>query len=105
MTREANKDAPANGRPERDDLAAIEREHVEQLARAHAALASAQDRSYWLERWGLDLNELMRRPGAQRARSALRAVREVKRGMLAVKRYGDARLRELREGAADDQRR
>lgn len=103
MSRKAEDTAPSNGRPTADDLEAIEREHVEQLARAHAALAEAQDRSYWLERWGLDLNELMRRPGARRARSALRSVREVKRGMLAVQRYGAARLRELRDSAADDE--
>jgi hypothetical protein len=105
MSRKAEDAAPANGRPAGDDLEAIEREHVEQLARAHAALADAQDRSYWLERWGIDLNELMRRPGARRARGALRTVREVKRGALAVKRYGDARFRELRESAADDEQR
>jgi len=104
MSRKAEDAAPANGRPTAD-VEAIEREHVEQLARAHAALAEAQDRSYWLERWGVDLNELMRRPGARRARGALRAVREVKRGALAVKRYGDARIRELRESAADDEQR
>jgi hypothetical protein len=98
-------DAAANGRATKADLETIEREHVEQLARAHAALAEAQDRSYWLERWGIDLNEVMRRPGARRAREALRAVREVKRGALAVKRYGDARIRELRESAADDDQR
>lgn len=85
------------------DLEQIERAHVEELARAHAALAEAQDRSYWLERWGLDLNEVMRRPGAKRARAALRGAREVKRGMLALKRYGSARLGELRESAADDE--
>jgi hypothetical protein len=105
MSSKAEDAAPTNGRPTADDLGAIEREHVEQLARAHAALAEAQDRSYWLERWGIDLNELMRRPGARRARGALRAVREVKRGALAVKRYGDARVRELRESAADDEQR
>ena len=105
MSGKAEDATPTNGRPAAGDLEAIEREHVEQLARAHAALAEAQDRSYWLERWGLDLNELMRRPGARRAREALRAIREVKRGALAVKRYGDARVRELRETAADDEQR
>jgi hypothetical protein len=105
MTRKADQESAPNGRPRVGDLRAIEREHVEQLARAHAALAEAQDRSYWLERWGIDLNELMRRPSARRARGALRAVREVKRGALTVKRYGDARIRELRESAADDEQR
>ena len=30
---------------------ALEREHHERTARANAALAAAQDRAYWLERW------------------------------------------------------
>lgn len=103
MSGQADSTQPTNGRPPGADLAEVEREHVEQLARAHAALAAAQDRSYWLERWGVDLNELMRRPGARRARGAMRSAREVKRGLLALKRYGSARLGELRESAADDE--
>lgn len=95
-----------NGRPTAGaspDPAEIERRHVDELARAHAALAAAQDRSYWLDRWGVDLNALMRRPAAGRVRAALRAVREVKRGGIAVKRYADARLGELREAKAEDE--
>ena len=38
-------------------------------ARANAAVAAAQERAYWLERWHLDLNALMRRPGAARVRA------------------------------------
>lgn len=102
-------DAPQDGRTdsatrEQDDrLAAIEREHVEQLARAHDALARAQDRSYWLDRWGVDLNATMRRPGARRARAALRALREVKRSALTVERYTRARIAELRAAKAEDE--
>ena len=48
----------------------LEREHAEQIARAHDALAAAQDRSYWLDRWGVDLNALMERPGAGQFRAA-----------------------------------
>ncbi len=58
-------------------LDALEREHAEQIARAHDAVAAAQDRSYWLDRWNLDLNALMRRPGAAELRAAVRAVRAV----------------------------
>jgi hypothetical protein len=86
-----------------DRLAAIESEHVEQLAKAHAALAAAQDRSYWLDRWGLDLNALMRRPAAGRVRAALRAVREVKRAWISLKRYLDTRLGDLRSAKAEDE--
>ena len=56
-------------------LEALEREHTEQIARSHEAVAAAQDRSYWLDRWNLDLNALMRRRGARELRGAVRAAR------------------------------
>jgi SAM-dependent methyltransferase len=58
---------------------ALEREQHERIARANDALAAAQDRSYWLERWNIDLNALMRRPGASELRAGLRALRSVYR--------------------------
>jgi hypothetical protein len=64
---------------ESERLDRLEREHAEQIARAHDALAAAQDRSYWLDRWNLDLNELMRRRGASELRAALRGARQVVR--------------------------
>jgi SAM-dependent methyltransferase len=63
----------------REEIDALEREHHRQIARANAALAAAQDRSYWLERWGVDLNALMRRRGAAELRAGLRALRSVYR--------------------------
>ncbi len=54
---------------------ALEAELVEVQARANAAVAQWQERAYWLDRWHLDLNALMRRPGAAEFRAALRAVR------------------------------
>jgi hypothetical protein len=86
-----------------DDLETLEREHVEQLARAHAALAAAQDRSYWLDRWGLDLNAQMRKPGARRLRALLRWLRELQRGRISVQRYVQTRLGDLRSAAAEDE--
>ncbi len=65
--------------PLRARLDGLEREHADQIARAHDALAAAQERSYWLDRWNLDLNALMERPGAGRFRAALRGAREVAR--------------------------
>jgi hypothetical protein len=59
----------------RDRLEALEREHHEQIARANAAVAAAQDKSYWLDRLGLDLNALMRRRGASELLTAMRATR------------------------------
>ena len=50
-----------------DPLAALERRHTAELAAMHRAVAAAQDRSYWLDRLGIDLNVVMRRPGALQA--------------------------------------
>ncbi len=65
----------------RERLDELEREAAERTARANLALAEAQDRSYWLDRWHLDLNALMRRPGASELRAALRAARSVYRSL------------------------
>jgi hypothetical protein len=67
-------------------VAALERENVELAARANAAVATAQERVYWLDRWGLDLNALMRRRGAAELRAAVRAVRAVLRRAKRIKR-------------------
>ena len=63
----------------RDRLDALERERIEQAARTNAAVAAAQDRSYWLDRWNVDLNSVMRRRGASEARAAVRALRAIYR--------------------------
>jgi hypothetical protein len=60
-------------------LAAVEAELVEVQARANAAVAHWQERAYWLDRWHVDLNAAMRRPGAAEARAALRAIRSAAR--------------------------
>jgi hypothetical protein len=64
----------------------LERERVRQAARANAAIAAAQDRVYWLDRWGVDLNALMRRRGAAEFRAMLHAVRAVVRGLQKIKK-------------------
>ena len=63
----------------------LERERAEQIAAANAAVARAQERVYWLDRWGLDLNALMQRPGAAELRGAVRLVRRPVRFILRVK--------------------
>jgi SAM-dependent methyltransferase len=57
----------------------LEREQHEQIARANAALAAAQDKSYWLDRWRVDLNALMRKKGAAEFRAGVRGLRSVYR--------------------------
>ena len=49
-------------------------------------LRAAQERAYWLERWHIDLNALMRKPGAREFRAILRAVRAVARQGRKLKR-------------------
>jgi hypothetical protein len=67
-------------------VAALEAELVEQAERAERAVAAAQARAYWLDRWHVDLNALMRKPGAAQFRALVRAARWVTRGMKKVKR-------------------
>ena len=64
----------------------LERERAEQVARANAAVAALQERVYWLDRWHLDLNALMARPGAAELRAGVRIVRGVIRRVRLLKR-------------------
>ncbi len=57
----------------------LEAELAETHRRANAAIAAAQDRAYWLDRWHVDLNTLMLRRSAVVVRAALRALRAVLR--------------------------
>jgi SAM-dependent methyltransferase len=83
VTARPNSRQPLPAEDELGDLRArlesLERERIEEIARTNAAVAAAQDKSYWLERWHLDLNALMRRRGARQARLALRGIRGVYR--------------------------
>jgi hypothetical protein len=65
---------------------ALEAELVDVQARTNASVAEWQERAYWLDRWHLDLNALMRRPGAAELRAGVRAVREVVRAFRRIKR-------------------
>jgi hypothetical protein len=59
----------------RERLAALEAEHAEQIARLHVAVARAQERAYWLDRWHVDLNRSMATPWGRAARAVVRALR------------------------------
>jgi hypothetical protein len=67
-------------------VAELERERAEQVAAANAAVAAAQERAYWLDRWHLDLNALMQRPGAAEFRAAVRLARGAIRAVRLTKR-------------------
>jgi cell division septum initiation protein DivIVA len=70
----------------RERVDQLEGELAEQAARTNALLAASQERTYWLDRWGLDLNALMERPGAAQFRALLRAVRWPLRQVKRLKR-------------------
>jgi hypothetical protein len=83
-----SREAQESGELERlrTRVADLERELVEVQERANAAVAAAQERAYWLERWHLDLNAVMRRPAARRARAMLRTARKLVRRARTIKR-------------------
>ena len=91
----ATDDLTASERAELEALrarvAALEAERAEELARAHAALAAAQERLYWMDRANLDLNKLLGSPGGQAFWQVARRLRRVgwagRRGVRRVKRW------------------
>jgi hypothetical protein len=67
-------------------VAQLEQELAERTERANAALAAAQDRLYWIDRWRIDPNRVLgSRPGqvayviARQGRRAMRAAGRVRR--------------------------
>jgi hypothetical protein len=65
---------------------ALEAERAELAARTSAAVAAAQRRAYWLDRWHLDLNAVMARPAAGRMRELARGLRTPVRAARGLKR-------------------
>ena len=59
----------------KERIEALEAERLEHDRRTNATIAALQERASWLDRWHLDLNALMARPAADRARAAARGVR------------------------------
>lgn len=67
-------------------VAELETELHEQAARTAATVAEAQEKLYWLERWHVDLDRVMKRPGALAALEGLRRARGLKRRVARAKR-------------------
>jgi SAM-dependent methyltransferase len=82
----------------RSRVSALEGELADRAERANAALAVAQDRTYWLDRWHVDLNRLMQRPLARRITSLLPLMRSGYRGTMRA-RQAVAELQSKREFA------
>jgi SAM-dependent methyltransferase len=77
---------------------ALQRELEERTARANDAIAAAQDRTYWLDRWRLDPDALMK-TGA--GRGAYAVARGAWRAARALRRHGGRAFYELRSVPAD----
>ena len=67
-------------------VAELEQQLVDLEAWSNRTLGEAQERLYWLDRWHLDLNALMERPGAAELRAAVRVLRAVSRFLRKTKR-------------------
>jgi hypothetical protein len=81
---------PSTGQDERAEVERLrtrvdqlERELAERTARAEAAVAAAEDRSYWLDRTRIDLNAVMRH---RAARVAFEVLLAAARALMALKR-------------------
>ena len=59
-------------------VAELERELADRTARANAAVAAAQDRLYWLDRWRIDPNRVLGSRAGQRAFAIARQVHRFK---------------------------
>jgi hypothetical protein len=70
----------------RTRVAELEARLVEVEDWANRAVGAAQERLYWLDRWQLDLNRVMERPGAAEARAVIRALRSVYRWVKRLRR-------------------
>jgi hypothetical protein len=67
-------------------VAELEAQLTEQQQRTAALVAEAQEKLYWLERWHIDLDRVMRKPGAIQALDALRGTRKVVWRLIKLKR-------------------
>jgi hypothetical protein len=47
-------------------IAELEAENAEIAARTAATIAAAQERTYWLQRWQVNLDAVLARPGGER---------------------------------------
>lgn len=66
-------------------VTALETQLADVEAWAGQAVAEAQEKTYWLDRWHVDLNAVMRRPNAGRIRAAARGLRSVYRAVRRLK--------------------
>lgn len=66
-------------------VAELEQELIAVEDWANRSVGAVQERLYWLDRWDVDLNALMERPGAEEFRALIRGVRSVYRFLRELK--------------------
>lgn len=62
-------------------VAELEDELTRRDAATNALVARSQEKLYWLERWQVDLDRVMQKPGAVPALEALRSLRNAVRAL------------------------
>ena len=67
-------------------VAELEALLAEQGRATNALVARSQEQLYWLERWHVDLDAVMRKPGAQQGLELVKALRGAVRSVRRVKR-------------------
>jgi hypothetical protein len=67
-------------------VAELERELADRTARANAAVAAAQDRVYWLDRWRIDPNRVMATRAGQWAFLLAKLARRAQRVAIRIRR-------------------
>ncbi|WP_354699215.1 hypothetical protein DSM112329_04925 [Paraconexibacter sp. AEG42_29] len=67
----------------RAHVAELEQQLAEQSRATNAIVARSQEKLYWLERWHIDLDRIMAKPGAV---PALEAVKKLRGGVRAAKK-------------------
>jgi hypothetical protein len=81
-----DKDQTAEVERLRARVAELEARLVEVEDWANRTVGAAQERLYWLDRWQIDLNRLMQKPGAAEFRAVIRGVRAVYRWLKQLRR-------------------
>jgi hypothetical protein len=67
-------------------VAELERELADRTERANAAVAAAEDRLYWVDRWGIEPDRVMEYRLARRAFTLTGKLRKAKRALGGVRR-------------------
>lgn len=68
-------------------VADLEAQLADQARATNELVARSQEKLYWLERWHVDLDVVMAKPGAVRALDLVKGLRGVVRTVRRAKRY------------------